>query len=276
VLKTIVSEGVTGTLIPGPLLSALLDAVAAGNGCPHRLQRMMVFFAGPELLRRTTELLGPVWAHGYGSSEQGAAVTRLLPEDLDAHPARIGSVGRPGSPFVEVAILDPRSGQRLGPGDVGEIAVRSAMSIGGYWGEPEGTEAALSAGDWFRARDLGYLDEDGFLYYEDRAGDEIRFADAVVYPHHLEAEIACHPEVSNCGVVGLGGAPAPEVVAVVQLKTHVRARSEVEAEVLARCSAAGHRPPDRVVFVDQLPTVLGGSKVRRTALREQLQAHVNA
>jgi acyl-CoA synthetase (AMP-forming)/AMP-acid ligase II len=276
VLETIVSEGVTGTLIPGPLLSPLLDAVAARHGCPHRLRRMMVFFAAPELLRRTTELLGPVWAHGYGSSEQGAAVTRLLPAELDAHPERIGSVGRGGSPFVEIAILDPPSGQRLGPGEFGEIAVRSAMSIGYYWGEKEATRAAFFPGDWFRARDLGYLDEDGFLYYADRAGDEIRFADTVVYPHHLEAEITCHPEVSNCGVVGLSGADSPEVVAVVQLKAPAGARSEFEAELLARCAAAGHRPPDRVVFVDQLPTVLGGSKVRRTALREQLRARVNA
>jgi acyl-CoA synthetase (AMP-forming)/AMP-acid ligase II len=276
VLDTIVSEGVTGTLVPGPLLSPILDAVPARNGCPHRLRRMMVFFAAPELLRRTTEILGPVWAHGYGSSEQGAALTRLLPPDLDAHPERIDSVGRRGSPFVEVAIVDPSSGQHLGPGEVGEIAVRSAMSIGYYWGQEEATQAAFTAGDWFRARDVGHLDEDGFLYYADRAGDEIRFADTVVYPHHLEAEITCHPEVSNCGVVGLGGAGSLEVVAVVELKTPAGVHSEVEAELVARCSAAGHRPPDRVVFVDQLPTVLGGSKVRRTVLREQLRAHVNA
>jgi acyl-CoA synthetase (AMP-forming)/AMP-acid ligase II len=276
VLETIVSEGVTGTLIPGPLLSPLLDAVAERNGCPHRLRRMMVFFAAPELLRRTTELLGPVWAHGYGSSEQGAAATRLLPADLDANPERIGSVGRSGSPFFEVAIRDPASGRRLGPGEVGEIAVRSAMSIGYYWGLEDSTRAAFFDGDWFRPRDVGYLDGDGFLYYADRAGDEITLADTVVYPHHVEAEITCHPEVSNCGVVWLSGADSLEVVAAVQLKAPAGARSELEAEILARCSAAGHRPPDRVVFVDRLPTVLGGSKVRRTALREQLLARVNA
>jgi acyl-CoA synthetase (AMP-forming)/AMP-acid ligase II len=275
VLETIVSEGVTGTLIPGPLLSQLLDAVAARNGCPHRLRRMMVFFAAPELLTRMTELLGPVWAHGYGSSEQGAAATRLLPHDLDANPERIRSVGRGGSPFFEVAIRDPASGRRLGPGEVGEIAVRSAMSIGYYWGEEQATQAAFFDGDWFRPRDVGYLDEDGFLYYADRAGDAITLADTVVYPHHLEAEITCHPAVSNCGVVGLSGADAVEVVAAVQLMAPDGGCGELEAELLARCSAAGHRPPDRVLFVDQLPTVLGGAKVKRTALREQLLARVN-
>jgi acyl-CoA synthetase (AMP-forming)/AMP-acid ligase II len=275
-LETIVYEGVTGTLIPGPLLSTLLDAVAVRDGCPHRLRRMMVFFAAPELLQRTTELLGPVWAHGYGSSEQGAAVTRLLPADLDAHPERIGSVGRGGSPFVEIAVLDPVSEQPVGPGEIGEIAVRSAMSLGYYWGEQESTRAAFFARDWFRPRDVGHLDEDGFLYYADRAGDEITLAGTVVYPHHLEAQISCHPEVSNCGVVGLSEGDALEVVAAVQLKGSACASTELESELLTRCSSAGHRPPDRVVFVDELPTVLGGSKVRRASLREQLRARVNA
>jgi acyl-CoA synthetase (AMP-forming)/AMP-acid ligase II len=140
-LDTIVSEGVTGMFIPGPLLSLLLDAVAARPRCTHQLRRMVIFFGTPDLLRRTTELLGPIWAHGYGSSEQGASATRLLPNDLDGHPERIESVGRGGSPFFDVAVLDPKSGRRLGPHDIGEIAVRSPMSIGSYWGLEEATRA---------------------------------------------------------------------------------------------------------------------------------------
>jgi acyl-CoA synthetase (AMP-forming)/AMP-acid ligase II len=265
-LDAIVSEGATATFMPGPLLTPVLDAIEARGGLDHALRRMVVFFGTPELLERTTRLLGPIWAHGFGSTEQGAVTTRLLPSDLEGHRARIASVGRGASPFFDVAIFDP-DGRRLGPGEIGEIGVRSAMSIGGYWGLPDATEQAFFAGDWFRPRDIGYLDEDGFLYYADRAGDEIRTDDGVVYPHYVEAELLRHPAVANCGVVGV----EELVVAVVQLKDPGEPSAELEQAILAMC-AGSVRTPDRVVFVSELPTVLGGAKVQRGQLREQLLA----
>jgi acyl-coenzyme A synthetase/AMP-(fatty) acid ligase len=227
---------------------------------------MVVFFGTPELLERTTKLLGPIWAHGFGSTEQGAVTTRLLPGDLEGDPRRIASVGRGASPFFDVAIFDP-DGRRLGPNEIGEIGVRSAMSVGGYWGLEDATQQAFFAGDWFRPRDVGYLDADGFLYYADRAGDEIRTGEGVVYPHYVEAELLRHPAVANCGVVGIGD----EVVAAVLLKEPGRASDELQQAILAAC-AGDVRRPDRVVFVSQLPTVLGGAKVQRGQLREQLTA----
>jgi acyl-CoA synthetase (AMP-forming)/AMP-acid ligase II len=265
-LDMIIREGVTATFMPGPLLTPVLDAVEARGGFEHSLRRMVVFFGTPELLERTTKLLGPIWAHGFGSTEQGAVTTRLLPSDLEGDPRRIASVGRGASPFFDVAIFDP-DGRRLGPNEIGEIGVRSAMSVGGYWGLEDATQQAFFAGDWFRPRDVGYLDADGFLYYADRAGDEIRTGEGVVYPHYVEAELLRHPAVANCGVVGIGD----EVVAAVLLKEPGRASDELQQAILAAC-AGDVRRPDRVVFVSQLPTVLGGAKVQRGQLREQLTA----
>ncbi|HWK28143.1 MAG TPA: class I adenylate-forming enzyme family protein [Solirubrobacter sp.] len=265
-LDTIAADGVTGTFMPGPLLTPVLDAVAARGRYEHQLRRMVIFFGTPDLLRRTSELLGPIWAHGFGSSEQGAVTTRLLPSDLDGHPERIESVGRSGSPFFDVAIFDPLSGRRLGPSEIGEIAVRSAMSLGGYWGLEEATREASFGDDWFRPRDVGFLDADGYLYYADRAGDEIRLGDTVVYPHYVEAEIMRHEAVALCGVVGLDEA----VVAAVLLKDAGSGTERLEVELRERCAAGGQREPDRVVFVAELPTVLGGAKVQRRQLREQL------
>jgi acyl-coenzyme A synthetase/AMP-(fatty) acid ligase len=265
-LDLIASEGATSTFMPGPLLTPVLDAIDARGGFEHQLRRMVIFFGTPELLERTTKVLGPIWAHGFGSTEQGAVTTRLLPSELDGHPERIASVGRAASPFFDVAIFDP-DGRRLGPNEIGEIAVRSAMSLGGYWGLEEATERAFFDADWFRPRDVGYLDGDGFLYYADRAGDEIQTADGVVYPHYVEAELLRHAAVANCGVVGV----VDEVVAAVQLKDPDAASDELVAAILTTVGGDVRRP-DRIVFVSDLPTVLGGAKVQRAALREQLLA----
>ncbi len=67
---------------------------------------MVVFFANPSMMERTTKLLGPIWAHGFGSTEQGAITTRLLPHEVEERRERINSVGRAGSPFLEMAVVD--------------------------------------------------------------------------------------------------------------------------------------------------------------------------
>ncbi len=260
-----IAGGATGMLMPAPMLPAVLDEIEARGGIEHNVKRMVIFFATPELLERTTRVLGPVWCHGFGASEQGAPTTRLLASEVAEKPERIASVGRGAGPFFDVAILDP-DGVRRPAGAVGEIAVRSAMSAGSYWGMPEATEAAFFGDDWFRPRDIGYLDDDGFLYYADRAGDEITTATGTVYPHYVETAILGHPEVANVGVVGV----ADEVVAAVLLRDGAGGSPELEQAILELVTV-GDRPA-RCVFVSELPTVLGGAKVQRAALRERLVA----
>lgn len=267
-VDTLLAERVTGTFAPGPLLNPLLDEVEKRGGIDHALRRLVIFFGTADLLERTSALLGPVWAHAFGSTEQGAATTRLLPHELIGRPHRINSVGRSGSPFLEVAIKDP-DGRSLGPGEVGEIAVRSAMSIGEYWGMPDKTAEASFGDDWFRPQDVGYLDVDGFLYYSDRAGDTIHTEHGAVYPHLVEAPLLAHRAVANCGVVGLGEAGAQEIVAAVVLKDGATVAEDELASTTA--SLADHERPARIVFLAELPTVLGGAKVQRAALRAQLE-----
>lgn len=271
-LDTISREGVTGIFMPGPLLTPVLDTIEARGGFDHHLRRMVIFFGTPELLERTTKLIGPNWAHGFGSTEQGAVTTRLLAWEVDERAERIHSVGRSGSPFFDVAIVD-QDGNRLGPNQVGEIVVRSAMSIGEYWGMPEKTAESFLPGDWFRPMDVGYVDDDGFLYYSDRAGDKITTTEGVVFPHLVEGAILRHAAVANCGVVGVGEAGAQEIVAAVLLKADRSPSDALAEEILA---GTGDLPetdrPGRVIFVTEMPTVLGGAKVQRQALRQQLAA----
>lgn len=273
VLDTMLSEGVTGTFAPGPLLSPLLDAIAARGGVDHALKRMVIFFGSPELLRQSSKWLGPVWAHGFGSTEQGAVTTRLLPSDVETKTERIDSVGRPASPNIEIAVFDP-DGVRQPASAVGEIVVRSAMSQGAYWGMDERTDAAFFDGNWFRSGDVGYIDSDGFLFYGDRAGDTISVGDEVVYPHLVEAELLAHHAVANCGVVALDDGGSTVITAGVVLKVGSSPTDELTSQILGDVNGnlAAHQRLASVFYLDELPTVLGGAKVQRGILRDRLQA----
>lgn len=272
VVDVIEREQVTGTFAPGPLLSPILDEVARRGGINHGLRRVVVFFGSAELLDRTTELLGPVWAHAFGSTEQGAATTRLLPSEVAENRGRIDSVGCAGSPNFELAIVAP-DGERLPAREVGEIVVRSAMSEGRYWGMAESTALAYFPGDWFRSGDVGYVDEDGFLYYSDRAGDTIMRDGQAIYPHVVEAVLLADDAVANCGVVDVGAGDFVDVVAAVLLKDGHTAGEALASRLTERLTSAFKEPilPIGIEFVAEVPTVLGGAKVQRGALREQLK-----
>ncbi|HEV3046029.1 MAG TPA: class I adenylate-forming enzyme family protein [Solirubrobacteraceae bacterium] len=274
IVQTLTAEGVTGVLVPGPMLIALLDQIATAEGFEHRLRRLVTLFATPELLRRASALLGEVWCHGYGATEQGAPATRLSAAEARAKPARLRSVGRPASPFLDLRIVDA-AGERLPAGAVGEIVVRSPMSGGGYWRRPDLDRESRLPGGWFRSRDLGYLDADGFLYYVDRARDAIETAHGTVFPHEIEAAVLRHAAVANCGAVGLGAAGAQEVVAAVVLKAGHEDSPRLAIEIADAAAAVlePHARP-RVRLLAELPTVLGGAKVQRELLREQLSAAV--
>ncbi len=269
----LVRERITGTLMPAPLLSPVLDVIETRGDVDLTMQRMVIFFATPDQLERTTKVLGPVWCHGFGSTEQGAVITRLLPGDVEQDPARITSVGRVATPFVEVAVVDPQ-GVRLGAGEVGEIVVRSAMSQGEYWGLAEKTAATYFPDDWFRPEDVGYLDADGFLFYSDRASDTIHVDGGAVYPHLVESAILGHSSVANCGVVGVTTDERTHVVAGVQLVPGATDSGELRADILAHAASSLTEPtrPSRIVVLPELPTVLGGAKVQRGELRSRIEA----
>lgn len=265
----LVATHCTGMFVPGPLLTPLLDEVEARGGIAHHLKRLMIFFATPELLRRTSQVLGDVWCHGFGSTEQGAPTTRLTAEEAREKPTRLESVGRSISPFYELAIMG-QNGIRLSATEVGEIVVRSPMCTSSYWGNTNSD--SFFDGGWFRPHDVGYMDQDGFLYFLDRSKDQIRTERGVVYPHVIEAALLRHEAVANCGVVGLGNDVAHTIVAAVLLKKGVNPSPEIENALLclAQSELTDTQQAQRVCFVSELPTVLGGAKVQRGVLRSQL------
>ncbi len=272
-VDAIVRERVTGVLVPGPMLGPMLDVIEQRGGIDHHLRRMVIFFATPDLLRRVTKALGPVWCHGFGSTEQGAPTTRLTVGDVAADERRIDSVGRAASVFFELAVVNG-DGRPQSARESGEIVVRSAMSTSQYWQMPDKTKSSFFAGDWFRTGDVGYVDEDGFLFYLDRDKDKIVTAGGTVYPHVIETALLQHAAVANCGVVGIGEAGRQVVIAGVLLKPGTMASASLGDAILSAAAdnLKPHEQPARVVFVDELPTVLGGAKVQREVLQRRIAA----
>jgi long-chain acyl-CoA synthetase len=196
---------------------------------------------------------------GYGLTETSALVSTNPPGRI-----RIGSVGLP-VPGVELRTVDDAE-RALPAGEVGEICCRSPFLMQGYWRAPELTADAMRGG-WFHTGDLGYVDEDGYLYVVDRKKDLIIRGGFNVFPRDVEDALLEHPAVALAGVVGRPDERhGEEVVAFVSLRNG----SEVSGEELiafAKERIGGYKYPREVRIVTDVPLTPVG-KVDRKALRE--------
>jgi long-chain acyl-CoA synthetase len=204
----------------------------------------------------------------YGMTETTGAIVQLAAADHDPGGPRehlLRSAGRP-YPWMELAIIDPSSGEPLGPGEVGEVRVRGASVTPGYYGNPAETAAAIDGDGWLRTGDGGYLDEQGYLFLTDRIKDMIVTGAENVYPAEVEEVLAAHRDVAEVAVFGVPDERWGEVVSAA-----VVARSELSAEELvgfARERLAGYKLPRRVHLVSELPKTATG-KISKKELRAQ-------
>jgi long-chain acyl-CoA synthetase len=195
---------------------------------------------------------------GYGLTETAALIS-----STPIGRERAGSVGLP-VPGTDLRILDDE-GNQVAAGEVGEICARSPGVMQGYWNAPEITAEALKDG-WLHTGDLGYQDDDGYLYIVDRKKDLIIRGGFNVYPRDIEDALVEHPAVQTAGVVGR---PDPrhgeEVVAFVALHPGADLTGEQLVE-WSRDRIGGYKYPREVVIVDAVPLTPVG-KVDRRALR---------
>ncbi|HEY6584887.1 MAG TPA: AMP-binding protein [Gaiellaceae bacterium] len=204
-----------------------------------------------ELIRRLPQV---EIREGYGLTESSALVTSTAPGG-----PRLGSVGT-AAPGVELRID--------GDEEIGEICVRSPSVMLGYWGQPEATADAIEDG-WLRTGDLGYLDEDGYLYVVDRKKDLIIRGGFNVFPRDVEEAMLEHPAVIGAGVVGRPDeAHGEEVVAFVELASGAEATPD-DLVGYAKQRIGGYKYPREVHVVGSLPLTPVG-KVDRKALRAKL------
>ncbi len=202
-----------------------------------------------------------IW-EGYGLTETAPGVTSNAMGTM----AKPGSIGRP-LPGVEVRILD-EDGDDVEEGDPGEIAVRGPNVFQGYYRQPEETKGAFTADGWLRTGDIGYADDDGYIFLIDRKKDLVIVSGFNVYPREVEDVIYRHPKVSEVAAIGI---PHPytgeSVKALVVLKP---GESATEEEILDFCrrSLARFKCPSAIDFVAELPHLPTG-KIAKRQLRER-------
>ena len=224
-----------------------------------------------EVLKKGMKVFGPIFAQGYGQSESGPAISHLSKEDhnvLDRpekEQKKLVSAGRPDI-GVQVRIVDDE-GNDVKPGEVGEIIVWSKHIMVEYWHKPDDTRANIVNG-WLHTGDMGYYDEEGYIYIVDRRKDMIISGGENVYPREVEEILYRHPVVLEATVIGI---PDPywveRVHAVVVTK---KGASTTAEELIAFCKEriAGYKAPKSVEFVDSLPKNPAG-KILKRELREK-------
>lgn len=180
----------------------------------------------------------------------------------------MGSAGWP-CPGFEIRIVDDQ-GRVLPPPTPGEICIRGNSVTPGYWNDSAATSEAFHDG-WFYTGDVGYLDNDGYLYITDRKKDLIIKGGENISPSEIETAIYQHPAIAETAVVGVPDADFGEqICAVVQLKPGAKASAEEIREHVARF-VGKFKIPEQIVFQQSLPKTATG-KIHKQMLREQLVA----
>ncbi|HUZ42483.1 MAG TPA: class I adenylate-forming enzyme family protein [Acidimicrobiales bacterium] len=182
---------------------------------------------------------------GYGMTETNAYGPRIEGDDYVTNPT---STGRVPTLVMDVEIRD-EGFRTLGPNESGEIWLKSPTLIRGFWREPEATADALVAG-WLRTGDLGHIDDDGYLYVEDRVKDMIIRAGENVYSAEVEAAIYEHPAVYEAAVFGLPDERLGEVVASAVYLKPGQHLTEDELRAHLQKRLASFKIPTRVIFTD--------------------------
>jgi acyl-CoA synthetase (AMP-forming)/AMP-acid ligase II len=215
-----------------------------------------------DLLRECMEVFGCGFCQQYGMTETCGTIVYLPPEDHDpAGNPRMRAAGLP-MPGVELKIVD-EAGDPLPPHVVGEVVTRSAANIPGYWKLPEVTATVIDAEGWLRTGDAGYLDEDGYLYIQDRIKDMIISGAENIYPAEVESAIYGHPDVAEVAVIGVPDetwGEAVKAMVVPKVGTHPEPADII---AFAHTRIASFKAPKTVEFIDALPRNASGKILRR-------------
>lgn len=220
---------------------------------------------GLDLSEACAKRLGCRVFQGYGLTETSPA-THLSPPD---ERNRLGTVGFP-VPGTECKVVDPATGEALGPGKDGELWMRGPQVMKGYLNQPGATAAAIDSDGFFHSGDIGHADEDGYFYIVDRLKELIKYKGLQVAPAELEALILTHPAVADAAVIPVPDEEAGEIPKAFVVKRGEVTEEEIKAFVAAR--VAPYKKVRVVEIVEGIPKSPSGKILRRVLVeRERLK-----
>ena len=268
VFDAVENRGVTRFFIVPAALAMLLNHPDCAKTDFSRIKYIM-YGASPiplELLRQCIAMFGAEFTQNYGMTETTGTICVLPPEDHSVEGnQRMRSAGKP-LPGVEVVIKGP-DGRILPQGEIGEIVTRSSSNMLGYWKLPDATASTMDADGWIATGDVGYLDEDGYVYMYDRAKDMIITGGENVYPAEVESAIYGHPDVLEVAVISIPDEKWGEAVKAVCVPKPGHTIDADSVMNWARERVAGFKVPKSVDVIDALPRNPSG-KILRRSLRE--------
>jgi acyl-CoA synthetase (AMP-forming)/AMP-acid ligase II len=264
-LSLIEQYRVTLSHIVPPILLKLAKDPVVDN---YDLSSLKVVFSGaaplgPELTRECIARIGCSVRQGYGMTET-SPVTHSSPADQTK--TKLGSVGPP-APNTECKLVDPATGEVVGPHQEGEVCVRGPQIMKGYLNNPDATARTIDADNWLHTGDIGYADEDGHCFIVDRVKELIKYKGFQVAPAELEALLLTHPAVADTAVI-----PCPDDEAGEVPKAFVVLKHETSAEDLMDYVAgqvAPHKKIRLIEFIDQIPKSLSGKILRRVLVEKE-------
>lgn len=227
--------------------------------------RYVLYGAAPiplDLLREAVQAIpGAGFLQCYGMTETTGTIAILPPEDhaLEGNP-RMRSAGK-AVPGAEIRIVD-EEGRELPRGEVGELIVKSPSNMKGYWKLDEATQAALVDG-WMHTGDAAYMDEDGYVFIQDRMKDMIISGGENVYPAQVESAIYGHPAVAEVAVIGVPDDTWGEAVKACVVAKPGQEIDEADIIGWTRARLASFKVPKSIDVIPSLPRNASGKILRR-------------
>jgi acyl-CoA synthetase (AMP-forming)/AMP-acid ligase II len=264
-VEEMIEQGVSHAFLVPAIFGFLLQVPGLADRDWSKL-RGLVYGASPmplPLLRKSMAALPADFYQVYGMTEASGAVTVLMPDDHHdtANEHRLISAGKPLH-GVEIIAADPVTGEALGPGEVGEIMVRTDQLMAGYWDRPQDSEQAMSDG-WLHSGDAGYVDEDGYIFISDRVKDMIISGGENIYPAEIDRVLGEHPSVADVAVIGVPDEKWGEVGKAIVTPVPGTTVDAAELIALAKANLASFKVPKSVEVIAEMPRNATGKILKK-------------
>jgi long-chain acyl-CoA synthetase len=280
ILATIEHHRVTHAFFVPAVIHALLQTPGVDQADLTSLE-LIVYGASPigdAVLRRAIAVFGCGFTQAYGMTETSGTIVALPTTDHDPDGPRarlLRSCGRP-LPWIEARLVDPSTMNDAATGSVGEIWLRGAPIMAGYWNKPDETAATVTGEGWLRTGDAAFSDDEGYLFLFDRFKDMIVSGAENVYPAEVENVLGDHPAVSEVAVIGVPHERWGETVKAIVVRHASTDVTEAELIEFARTRLAKYKCPTSVDFAETLPRNASGKLLKKDLRTAYWQDHDRA